>query len=104
MAKIVEVRNSTAEFLTFVAANKEEGVQVAIYPSCRWKMVFIIRDDFPDSGIWQIHPFCDRNTSIAGHSRKTLNKVGENMWNLLLFARFLLMCRKYNGTWNYLIS
>ena len=42
MAKIVEVRNSTAEFLTFVAANKEEGVQAAIYPSCRWKMIFII--------------------------------------------------------------
>lgn len=42
MAKIVEVRNSTAEFLTFVAANKEEGVQVVIYPSCRWKMIFII--------------------------------------------------------------
>lgn len=28
MAKILEVRNSTAEFLTFVAANKEDGVQV----------------------------------------------------------------------------
>ena len=27
MAKIVEVRNSTAEFLTFVAENKEDGVQ-----------------------------------------------------------------------------
>ena len=28
MTKKFEIRNSTAEFLTFVAANKEDGVQV----------------------------------------------------------------------------
>ena len=36
MAKIVEVRNSTAEFLTFVAANKEEGVQVVYKDETIW--------------------------------------------------------------------
>ena len=36
MAKIVEVRNSTAEFLTFVAANKEEGVQVVYMDETIW--------------------------------------------------------------------
>lgn len=28
MAKILEIRNGTAEFLTFLAENKEDGVQV----------------------------------------------------------------------------
>ena len=36
MAKIVEVRNSTAEFLTFVAANKEDGVQVLYKDETIW--------------------------------------------------------------------
>ena len=36
MAKIVEVRNRTAEFLTFVAANKEEGVQVVYKDETIW--------------------------------------------------------------------
>ena len=36
MAKIVEVRNSNAEFLTFVAANKEEGVQVVYKDETIW--------------------------------------------------------------------
>ena len=36
MAKIVEVRNSTAEFLTFVAANKEDGVQVVYKDETIW--------------------------------------------------------------------
>ena len=36
MAKIVEVRNSTAEFLTFVAANKEDGVQVVYKDKTIW--------------------------------------------------------------------
>ena len=36
MAKIVEVRNSTAGFLTFVAANKEEGVQVVYMDETIW--------------------------------------------------------------------
>ena len=30
MAKKFEIRNSTAEFLTFVATGKEEGIQVAL--------------------------------------------------------------------------
>lgn len=36
MSKIVEIRNSTAEFLTFVAANKEEGVQVVYMDETIW--------------------------------------------------------------------
>ena len=36
MPKIVEVRNSTAEFLTFVAANKEDGVQVVYKDETIW--------------------------------------------------------------------
>lgn len=36
MPKIVEVRNSTAEFLTFVAANKEEDVQVLYKDETIW--------------------------------------------------------------------
>ena len=36
MAKIIEVRNSTAEFLTFVAANKEDGVQVVYKDETIW--------------------------------------------------------------------
>ena len=36
MAKIIEVRNSTAEFLTFVAANKEDGVQVFYKDETIW--------------------------------------------------------------------
>ncbi len=36
MAKILEIRNSTAEFLTFVAANKEEGVQVVYKDETIW--------------------------------------------------------------------
>ena len=36
MPKIIEIRNSTAEFLTFVAANKEEGVQVVYKDETIW--------------------------------------------------------------------
>ncbi|MCQ2331950.1 MAG: death-on-curing protein [Paludibacteraceae bacterium] len=36
MAKNVEIRNSTAEFLTFVAANKEDGVQVVYKDETIW--------------------------------------------------------------------
>ena len=36
MSKIVEIRNSTAEFLTFVATNKEEGVQVVYKDETIW--------------------------------------------------------------------
>ncbi|MCQ2073456.1 MAG: virulence RhuM family protein [Bacteroidaceae bacterium] len=36
MAKILEIRNSTAEFLTFVAANREEGVQVVYKDETIW--------------------------------------------------------------------
>ena len=36
MAKILEIRNSTAEFLTFVAANKEDGVQVVYKDETIW--------------------------------------------------------------------
>ena len=36
MAKILEIRNSTAEFLTFLAENKEDGVQVAYCDETIW--------------------------------------------------------------------
>ena len=36
MAKILEIRNSTAEFLTFVAASKEDGVQVVYKDETIW--------------------------------------------------------------------
>lgn len=36
MAKILEIRNSTAEFLTFVVENKEEGVQVVYCDETIW--------------------------------------------------------------------
>ncbi len=36
MAKILEIRNSTAEFLTFLAANQEEGVQVVYCDETIW--------------------------------------------------------------------
>lgn len=35
MAKKFEIRNSTAEFLTFVAEGKEQGVQVLYKPYFR---------------------------------------------------------------------
>ncbi len=31
MAKILEIRNSTAEFLTFLAQNKEDGGRLCIW-------------------------------------------------------------------------
>lgn len=36
MAKILEIRNSTAEFLTFLAENKEDGVQVVYCDENIW--------------------------------------------------------------------
>lgn len=36
MAKILEIRNSTAEFLTFLAENKEDGVQVVYKDESIW--------------------------------------------------------------------
>lgn len=36
MAKILEIRNSTAEFLTFVAENRENGVQVVYMDETIW--------------------------------------------------------------------
>ena len=36
MAKIIEIRNSTAEFLTFLAENKEDGVQVVYKDETIW--------------------------------------------------------------------
>ena len=36
MAKILEIRNSTAEFLTFLAENKEDGVQVVYKDKTIW--------------------------------------------------------------------
>ena len=50
MAKIVEVRNSTAEFLTFVAANKEEGVQVVYKDETIWATQAAMAELFGCSG------------------------------------------------------
>ena len=36
MPKILEIRNSTAEFLTFLAENREEGVQVVYMDETIW--------------------------------------------------------------------
>lgn len=36
MSKILEIRNSTAEFLTFLAENREEGVQVVYKDENIW--------------------------------------------------------------------
>ena len=36
MAKILEIRNSTAEFLTFLAENKEDGIQVVYCNETIW--------------------------------------------------------------------
>lgn len=36
MSKILEIRNSTAEFLTFVASSKENGVQVVYQDESVW--------------------------------------------------------------------
>lgn len=36
MAKLLEIRNSTAEFLTFLAENKEDGVQVVYKDETIW--------------------------------------------------------------------
>lgn len=36
MAKILEIRNSTAEFLTFLAQNKEDGGQVVYMDETIW--------------------------------------------------------------------
>ena len=36
MAKLLEIRNSTAEFLTFLAENKEDGVQVVYKDENIW--------------------------------------------------------------------
>ena len=44
MAKFVEVRNSTAEFLTFVAANKEDGVQVFYKDETIWATQQVIAE------------------------------------------------------------
>lgn len=38
MAKKLEIRNSTAEFLTFIAEGKEDGVQVAHRDETIWAM------------------------------------------------------------------
>ena len=50
MAKIVEVRNSTAEFLTFVAANKEDGVQVVYKDETIWATQAAMAELFGCSG------------------------------------------------------
>ena len=36
MPKILEIRNSTAEFLTFLAENRKEGVQVVYMDETIW--------------------------------------------------------------------
>ena len=65
MSKIVEIRNSTAEFLTFVAANKEEGVQVV----------------YKDETIWAtqqaIAVLFDKNKSTISRHIANINSEGD---------------------------
>ena len=46
MAKILEIRNSTAEFLTFIAENKEDGVQVVYKDENIWATQVAMGDLF----------------------------------------------------------
>lgn len=50
MAKKFEIRNSTAEFLTFIAEGKEDGVQVAYTDETIWATQKVIAQLF-DIGI-----------------------------------------------------
>lgn len=62
MAKILEIRNSTAEFLTFVVENKEEGVQVV----------------YCDETIWATQVAMGE---LFGVSSKTINEHLTNIFN-----------------------
>ncbi len=62
MAKILEIRNSTAEFLTFLAENKEDGVQVV----------------YCDETIWATQVAMGE---LFGVSSKTINEHLTNIFN-----------------------
>lgn len=62
MAKILEIRNSTAEFLTFLVENKEEGVQVV----------------YCDETIWATQVAMGE---LFGVSSKTINEHLTNIFN-----------------------
>ena len=62
MAKILEIRNSTAEFLIFLAENKEDGVQVV----------------YCDETIWAIQVAMGE---LFGVSSKTINEHLTNIFN-----------------------
>lgn len=62
MAKILEIRNSTAEFLTFLAENKEDGVQVV----------------YCDETIWATQVAMGE---LFGVSSKTINEHLANIFN-----------------------
>mgnify|MGYP003294513927 CR=1 FL=1 len=62
MAKILEIRNSTAEFLTFLAENKEDGVQVV----------------YCDETIWATQGAMGE---LFGVSSKTINEHLTNIFN-----------------------
>ncbi len=62
MAKILEIRNSTAEFLTFLAENKEDGVQVV----------------YSDETIWATQVAMGE---LFGVSSKTINEHLTNIFN-----------------------
>lgn len=62
MAKILEIRNSTAEFLTFLAENKEDGVQVV----------------YCDETIWATQVAMGE---LFGVSSKTINEHLNNIFN-----------------------
>ena len=62
MAKLLEIRNSTAEFLTFLAENKEDGVQVV----------------YCDETIWATQVAMGE---LFGVSSKTINEHLTNVFN-----------------------
>lgn len=65
MTKKFEIRNSTAEFLTFVAENKEDGVQVVYKDETIWAtrelvMNAICHRDYESNGPIQFYQYADR--------------------------------------------
>ena len=78
MAKLLEIRNSTAEFLTFVAEGKEEGVQVM----------------YADESIWCTQ---DAIAELFDKGRSTIAEHLSNIFNEGELQRDSV-CRKFRRT------
>ena len=81
MTKNFEIRNSTAEFLTFMAEGKEDGIQVLYKDETIWAtqkaMAELFGKNIFDSSELQQHSVCAKFAHTAGDG-KTYNTAFYN--------------------------